>query len=191
MLPLARAPCSGSILRQLDERRSSRVRVRLARIQGCDRPAAGGDIQDQEHRRSDAIAAAEGVVALAKRLWPALQEIDTSSGALGNSVNHALKSLLPILIAAPADPTTRRRWLERLHQAIQNVGVPVWAMSTLTSGGQYPGRRRGMQRLMQDCGHTSPARDCSWSLYASLIRRRVRCEAAEQAMRLVLHTAVK
>ncbi len=29
----------------------SRVRVRLARIQDCDRPAAGGDIQDQEHRQ--------------------------------------------------------------------------------------------------------------------------------------------
>src|SRR6202040_7665 len=73
--------------------------------------------------RSDAIAAAEGVVALAKRLWPALQEIDTSSGALGNAVNHALEELLPILIAAPADPTPRRCWLERLHQEVQNDGV--------------------------------------------------------------------
>jgi hypothetical protein len=73
--------------------------------------------------KSDAVAAAEGVVALAERLWPALQEIDTSSGALGNAVNHALEELLPILIAAPADPTTRRCWLERLHQAVQNDGV--------------------------------------------------------------------
>jgi hypothetical protein len=42
-----------------------------------------------------AVAAAEDIVALAERLWPALQEIDTSSGALGNAVNHVLKELLP------------------------------------------------------------------------------------------------
>ena len=73
--------------------------------------------------RTDTVAAAEGIIALAERLWPALQEIDTSSGALGNTVNHALEELLPILIAAPADPTTRQRWLERLHRAVQNDGI--------------------------------------------------------------------
>ena len=52
--------------------------------------------------KSDAVAAAEGVVALAERLWPALQEIDTSSGVLGNAVSHALEELLPILIEGRA-----------------------------------------------------------------------------------------
>ena len=73
--------------------------------------------------RSDAIVAADGVVNLAERLWPALQDIDTSSGELGNAVNRALDELLPILIAAPGDPATRHHWLERLYQAVQNDGV--------------------------------------------------------------------
>jgi hypothetical protein len=73
--------------------------------------------------RSDAIAAADGVVTLAERIWPALQDIDTSSGELGNAVNRTLEELLPTLIGAPADPATRHRWLERLHEAVQNDGV--------------------------------------------------------------------
>jgi hypothetical protein len=73
--------------------------------------------------RSDATVAADGFVALAERLWPALQDVDTSSGALGNAVNDTLEELLPILITAPADPTLRRRWLERLYQAVQDDGV--------------------------------------------------------------------
>jgi hypothetical protein len=73
--------------------------------------------------RSDATLAANGLVALAERLWPALQDIDTSSGALSNAVNNTLQELLPILITAPADPTLRRRWLERLFQAVQDDGV--------------------------------------------------------------------
>ena len=73
--------------------------------------------------RSDAIAAADGIVTLAERLWPALQEIDTSSGELGNAVNRTLEELLPTLIGAPADPATRHRWLERLYEAVQNDGV--------------------------------------------------------------------
>lgn len=73
--------------------------------------------------RSNATVAADGFVALAERLWPALQDVDTSSGALGNAVNNTLEELLAILITAPADPTLRRRWLERLYQAVQDDGV--------------------------------------------------------------------
>ncbi|MEJ2448294.1 MAG: DUF4389 domain-containing protein, partial [Anaerolineales bacterium] len=36
--------------------------------------------------------------ALMERLWPAFQEIDTSSGALGTTVNTALAEIIPILI---------------------------------------------------------------------------------------------
>jgi hypothetical protein len=73
--------------------------------------------------RSDPITAAEGFVVLAERLWPALQDIDTSSGALGNAVNTALDELLPIFIAAPAERATRKRWLQRLYWAVQEDGV--------------------------------------------------------------------
>ncbi len=46
--------------------------------------------------RADPALAAEGAVALMERLWPALQDIDTSSGALGNAVNRTLEQLIPV-----------------------------------------------------------------------------------------------
>lgn len=74
-------------------------------------------------RKRDPVAAGEGVVSLAERIWPAFEQIDTSSGALGNAVNRTLENLTPILIAAPADEATRAGWLERLYQAIREDGV--------------------------------------------------------------------
>ena len=73
--------------------------------------------------RSDPIAAADGIVALIERIWPAFEHINTSSGALGNAVNRTLTELIPILINAPADEPTRAKWLERLHAAIEHDGV--------------------------------------------------------------------
>ena len=77
--------------------------------------------------RADPEAAAEGVIALAERIWPAFAHIDTSSGALGAAVNRTLEGLLPVLIDAPADEATRVKWLERLRTAIQNDGVDYLA----------------------------------------------------------------
>lgn len=74
-------------------------------------------------RRRDPVAAGEGVVNLAERIWPAFEQIDTSTGALGNAVNRTLDGLIPILIAAPADEATRTAWLERLYDAISEDGV--------------------------------------------------------------------
>lgn len=59
--------------------------------------------------RADPITAAEGVIALAQRIWPAFEHIDTSSGALGNAVRRTLEEVLPILIEAPADEKTRAK----------------------------------------------------------------------------------
>jgi len=78
-------------------------------------------------RRNDPVIAAEGVVALAERIWPAFEHIDTSSGALGAAVRRTLEQLLPILIEAPADDPTRAAWLERLRQAILDDGVDYLA----------------------------------------------------------------
>jgi hypothetical protein len=58
-----------------------------------------------------------------ERLWPALQHIDTSSGALGTAVHSTLEELIPLLIAAPANRDTRAKWLERLFDAVQEDGV--------------------------------------------------------------------
>ena len=77
--------------------------------------------------RSDRVVAGEGVISLFERLWPALQDIDTSSGALGGVVHRTLEDLIPILISAPADVVTRSAWLERLFQAVMDDGVQYLA----------------------------------------------------------------
>ncbi|MDD3927046.1 MAG: hypothetical protein PHT33_10375 [bacterium] len=73
--------------------------------------------------KKDPILGGEGVITLAERIWPAFQRIDTSSGMLGSAVNKAIDTLLPVLIDAPTDLKTRRKWLDRLSQAVQNDGV--------------------------------------------------------------------
>ena len=46
--------------------------------------------------KSDPVLAAEGCVSLMERLWPALEGIDTSSGALGGAVHRTLDELIPV-----------------------------------------------------------------------------------------------
>jgi hypothetical protein len=42
------------------------------------------------------VTAAEGIIAFAQRIWPALEHIDTSSGALGYVVRRTLEDVLPV-----------------------------------------------------------------------------------------------
>ncbi len=58
-----------------------------------------------------------------EKLWPALEHVDSSSGALGSAVNKALDDLIPLIIKAPADAKTRDKWLERLWQAMEDDGL--------------------------------------------------------------------
>ena len=73
--------------------------------------------------KKDPVLGAEGVIRLMEKLWPALEHIDTSSGALGSAVNKALDALIPIIVEAPADDKTRSKWLDRLWQAMADDGV--------------------------------------------------------------------
>lgn len=73
--------------------------------------------------RKDPVAGAEGAVRLLEKIWPALQHVDSSSGALGAAVNKALDALIPPIVNAPADQKTRNKWLERLWQAMEDDGV--------------------------------------------------------------------
>lgn len=73
--------------------------------------------------KTDPVAAAEAVVSLMERIWPAFEHVDSSSGALGSAVVWSQSELLPILISAPAERKTRDKWLDRLWQAIQEDGV--------------------------------------------------------------------
>jgi hypothetical protein len=74
--------------------------------------------------RHDKLLAAEGAVVLIERLSPALENVDSSSGAIGSAVNHAIDALVEIIASAPADPKTRDRWLERLWEAYQADQIP-------------------------------------------------------------------
>ncbi|MBK8015077.1 MAG: hypothetical protein IPK13_27475 [Deltaproteobacteria bacterium] len=55
---------------------------------------------------------------------PALEHVDSSSGAIGTAVNRAIRALVKIIGAAPADETTREKWLERLWEAYQDDKIP-------------------------------------------------------------------
>ena len=67
--------------------------------------------------RIDPILGAEGAVALLERISPALENVDSSSGAIGTAVNRTIAELVPVTVAAPADTSTRAAWLDRLFDA--------------------------------------------------------------------------
>jgi hypothetical protein len=48
-----------------------------------------------------------------EKIWPALENVDSSSGALGSAVNKTLNALIPIIANAPADEKTSDKWLSR------------------------------------------------------------------------------
>lgn len=76
--------------------------------------------------KTDSALAGEGVIELFIRLYPALMNIDSSSGALGTALNNTIDSLLPILISADWDMNTRGKWLEKLYEAVQDEGWGIF-----------------------------------------------------------------
>ncbi len=69
--------------------------------------------------RKDQILGGKGAVLFLEKLSPALEHVDSSSGAIGTAVNNAIEKLTPIIAKAPADETLRHLWLERLWVAVQ------------------------------------------------------------------------
>ena len=80
--------------------------------------------------RRDPLLGAEGAVLFLTRVSPALEHVDSSSGAIGTAVNHAIEELAPIISAAPADAKTREDWLGRLWQAHVDDGIPYIELLT-------------------------------------------------------------
>nr|WP_212762743.1 hypothetical protein [Cupriavidus gilardii] len=74
--------------------------------------------------RKEPLLAAEGAVQLLEKLSPALEQVDSSSGALGSAVNKAIDALVPIIAKADVEPKLRLRWLGRLWQALQEDEIP-------------------------------------------------------------------
>jgi hypothetical protein len=75
-------------------------------------------------RRKDPVLAAEGATAFLERVSPALEQVDSSSGAIGTAVNRAIDQLVPIIAEAPVDEGRRRAWMERLFDALQDDRIP-------------------------------------------------------------------
>lgn len=67
--------------------------------------------------RKDRVLAAEGAVLFLERISGALEQVDSSSGAIGTAVCRAISAMAPIIGAAPADDRTRAAWLDRLFEA--------------------------------------------------------------------------
>ena len=74
--------------------------------------------------RRDPALAAEGAVLFLERVSPAIEQVDSSSGAIGTAVNHAIEELVAIIAKSPADPPTRQAWLERLFDAHADDQIP-------------------------------------------------------------------
>ena len=74
--------------------------------------------------RQDPLLGAEGAVLLLERLSPALEHVDSSSGAIGTAVNHAIEALVPVIAGADADDRLRESWLERLWRAVEEDEMP-------------------------------------------------------------------
>lgn len=74
--------------------------------------------------RKDKVLAAEGAVLFLEKVSPALEQVDSSSGAIGTAVGNAIAALVSIIATAPADETTRDQWLERLFEAHAEDQIP-------------------------------------------------------------------
>lgn len=74
--------------------------------------------------RKEPVLAAEGAMTFLEKLSPALEHVDSSSGAIGTAVNRAIDTLVPIITKAKVDQQVRQRWLERLWSAIQDDDMP-------------------------------------------------------------------
>jgi len=74
--------------------------------------------------RTDPILAAQGAVLFLEKISPSLEHVDSSSGAIGSTVNHAITTLVPIISQAIVSTKERQSWLERLWKALQNDNMP-------------------------------------------------------------------
>lgn len=74
--------------------------------------------------RKDQILAAEGAVIFLEKVSGALEQVDSSSGAIGAAVNHAIETLVPIVAQARAGDDLRDKWLERLWRAVEDDAMP-------------------------------------------------------------------
>ena len=78
--------------------------------------------------RKDPVLGAEGAVLFLEKVSPAIEQVDSSSGAIGTAVNNAIDALVPTIAKAPADGKLHDKWLERLWRAVEDDDIPYIEM---------------------------------------------------------------
>ena len=74
--------------------------------------------------KKEPVLTAEGAVLFLEKLAPAINEVDSSSGAIGNAVNRAIETLVPLVAKAELSESTRDKLLERLWTTLQEDRMP-------------------------------------------------------------------
>lgn len=74
--------------------------------------------------KKEPVLAAEGAVLFLEKLAPSIEQVDSSSGALGSAVNRAIETLVPIIVNVDVSRTVREKWLDRLFEALQGDSMP-------------------------------------------------------------------
>ena len=70
--------------------------------------------------KTDPQAAGEGIVLFFEKLVPSIEQIDSSSGSIGNSVNRAIENLAKVFQSVTIELPLRRALLDRIWQAYQD-----------------------------------------------------------------------
>lgn len=113
--------------------------------------------------KKEPMLAAEGAVTLLEKLPPALEQVDSSSGALGSAVHRAMEILVPIIAKPNVEPAIRHRWLERLWAAVEDDG-----MTYIESLGDYWGELCATPEIASTwADHFLPLLEYSWSQKSS------------------------
>jgi hypothetical protein len=74
--------------------------------------------------KREPVMAADGAVLFLEKLAPAIEGVDSSSGAIGTAVNRAIETLVPIIAKAEGSRAVREKWLNRLWDALQEDDMP-------------------------------------------------------------------
>lgn len=74
--------------------------------------------------KKDAVLGAQGAILFIEKLSPALEQVDSSSGAIGTAVNHAIEDMAAVIAKPLVPDEVRNNWLERLWLAVEEDEIP-------------------------------------------------------------------
>src|SRR5471030_3084515 len=74
--------------------------------------------------KKEPVLAADGAVLFLEKVAPAIEQVDSSSGAIGSAVNRAIETLVSIIAKADVTRAIREKWLDRLFEALQEDDMP-------------------------------------------------------------------